>query len=164
MNEPEFEEQLRAIRPAAPRRAVEDRIAAEIGRAPTVGTLQPPARSLLARLLPGLGWSAAGAAIGIATMLALGLTQERLPAQSNSVTSTQASSAEATEIAASDMELEHEVLDVEEQGIVDGTDAGPSRLVRYESMERRRWSDGTGAVTVLEVPREDLVLIPVSFQ
>jgi hypothetical protein len=162
MNEPEFEEQLRAIRPAAPRRAVEDRIAAEIGRVATVGTLQPPARSIFTRLLPGLGWSAAGAAIGIATMLALGLTHER-PAQSKQATP-QAPAATAVELSDSDMELEHEVLDVEEQGIVDGTDAGPSRLVRYESMERRRWSDGKGAVTVLEVPREDLVLIPVSFQ
>lgn len=163
MNEPEFEEQLRAIRPAAPRRAVEDRIAAEIGRVATVGTLQPPARSIFTRLLPGLGWSAAGAAIGIATMLALGLTGER-PARSKHEATSQTPAATAVELSDSDMELEHEVLDIEEQGIVDGTDAGPSRLVRYESMERRRWSDGTGAVTVLEVPREDLVLIPVSFQ
>jgi hypothetical protein len=163
MNEPEFEEQLRSVRPAAPRRAVEDRIAAEIGRVPTTGTLQPPARSLFTRLLPGLGWSATGAAIGIATMLALGLTHER-SAQSSGVTATQASTTETAELAEPDMEFEHEVLDVEEQGIVDGTDNGLARLVRYESMERRRWSDSTGAVTVLEVPREDLVLIPVSFQ
>jgi hypothetical protein len=163
MNEPEFEEQLRSIRPAGPRRAVEDRVAAQVGRVPTTGTLQPAARSLFTRVLPGLGWSITGAVIGIATMLALGLTQER-PAQSKSTTAIQASAGEATASPEPDMELEHEVLDVEEQGIVDGSDNGPARLVRYELMERRRWSDGTGAVTVLEVPREDLVLIPVSVQ
>lgn len=163
MNEPEFEDQLRSVRPTAPRRAVEDRIAAELGRTATAGTLQAPARSFFSRVLPGLGWSATGAAIGIATMLALGLAPER-PSQSKSVMVPLSLAGETTELSEPDMELEHEVLDIEEQGIVNGTDDGPARLVRYESMERRRWSDGTGAVTVLEVPREDLVLIPVSFQ
>ena len=96
-------------------------------------------------------------------MLALGLTHER-PAQSKDDATTHPPDATAIELSESDMELEHEVLNVGEQGIVDGADDGPSRLLRYESMERRRWSDGKGAVTVLEVPREDLVLIPVSFQ
>ena len=164
MNEPEFEEQLRAIRPAAPRRAVEDRIAAEIGRAAaTSGTLPQPAGSFVSRLLPGLGWSTAGAAIGVATMLALGLMRED-PSQTKNAQAPHAPAAEAVDYFEPDFDLEHEIVNVDEQGLVQGAEEGLARLVRYESVERRRWSDGQGAVTVLEVPREDLVLVPVTFQ
>ena len=164
MNEPEFEEQLRSIRPAAPRRAVEDRIAAEIGRAAaTSGTLPQPAGSFVTRLLPGLGWSAAGAAIGIATMLALGLMREDTSQAKQSQT-TPTPAAETADYFEPDFDLEHEIVNVDEQGLVQESDEGLARLVRYESVERRRWSDGKGAVTILEVPREDLVLVPVSFQ
>ena len=164
MNEPEFEKQLRSIRPSAPRRAVEDRIAAEIGRAAaTSGTLPQPAGSFVTRLLPGLGWSAAGAAIGIATMLALGLMRED-SSRLKGAQGAPAPAAETVETFEPAFDLEHEIVNVDEQGLVQESEEGLARLVRYESVERRRWSDGKGAITVLEVPREDLVLVPVSFQ
>jgi hypothetical protein len=36
--------------------------------------------------------------------------------------------------------------------------------MRYQSLERRQWKEKDGAVTVVEVPREDVVLTPVSIQ
>jgi hypothetical protein len=158
MNEPDFEQQLRAIRPAAPRRAVEERIAAELTIAPRAGTLLARRRAWLDRLLPALGWSGVGAAAAITTMLILNLNG------GSTLPSAQEVAAKVAAAAQADVELEHELLDVAEAGIVDGSTDGLSRVVRYESVERHRWTDEDGAITVLEVPREDLVFVPVSFQ
>jgi hypothetical protein len=59
--------------------------------------------------------------------------------------------------------IESELLDASDEGIVDHGDS-VARVVRYSSVERRKWTDAKGAVTVVEVPREDVVLLPVSFQ
>jgi hypothetical protein len=158
MNESEFEEQLRAIHPAAPRRAVEERIAAELAVAPAVGTLPRARRSWLERLLPGLGWCAIGATAGIATMLAMDFTHDPRQVDANKIAPQLAAAAEAEE------ELENELLGVADAGLIEGNDDGVARVVRYESLERRRWVGEDGAVTVLEVPREDLVFVPVTFQ
>ncbi|MEI9894844.1 MAG: hypothetical protein WDN28_13410 [Chthoniobacter sp.] len=45
------------------------------------------------------------------------------------------------------------------------TDDGPAREVRYTYLERHAWSNPhTGARVYLEVPREDVYLLPVSLQ
>ena len=45
------------------------------------------------------------------------------------------------------------------------TDDGPAREVRYTYLERHEWSNPhTGARVYLEVPREDIYLLPVSLQ
>jgi hypothetical protein len=159
MNESEFEQQLRGIKPAGPRRIVEERIAAELAPAPASGTLPLPARSWLNRLLPGLGWSALGAAAGIIAILGFDLNRETAAAPK-----TLGTPGEITAAAQPDVELEQELLDVADAGIVDAEADGLARVVRYESLERRRWTDQDGAVTVVELPREDLVFVPVSFQ
>lgn len=160
MNEPDFEQQLRAIQPCAPRRVVEERIAAELAPIPTTATIPPRReRSWFACILPALGWSGAGAAIALIAMSALDRDQRAVPAVNGE------SSVPSVAITTpAEMELEHELLDVADGGIVEESDDGLARVVRYESLERRRWVDADGAITVVEVPREDLVLVPVSFQ
>jgi hypothetical protein len=50
-------------------------------------------------------------------------------------------------------------------GFFYGDDLAPNRVVRYSSVERRAWADpATGARVEMEVPREDVLLVPVSFQ
>ena len=45
------------------------------------------------------------------------------------------------------------------------TSEGPAREVRYTYRERHEWSNPkTGARVVLEVPREDVYLLPASLQ
>jgi hypothetical protein len=155
MNEPDFEEQLRALRPAAPRPALETRIQAELAEHPRAGALPASRRSWSARLLAAIGWSAVGAT---AAIVAVRLSHIEVKAPAADASAQLAAAAEA------DIELEHELLAVAEEGVVDEPTDGLARVVRYESLERRRWTDQDGAITVLEVPREDLVFVPVSFQ
>ena len=63
-----------------------------------------------------------------------------------------------------DVELEQQLLEVADEGIVEVSSDGPVRQMRYHSLERRQWKDDDGAITVVEVPREDIVLVPVSIQ
>lgn len=160
MNEPDFEQQLRAIQPCGPRRVVEERIAAQLTPIPTAATIPPRReRSWFACTLPAFGWSGAGAAIALIAMSALDRDHPRDPAINGE------SSAPSLAVStAAEMELEQELLDVADGGIVEQSEDGLARVVRYESLERRRWVDADGAITVVEVPREDLVLVPVSFQ
>ena len=153
MNEPDFEKQLRALTPLGPTRSVEDRIQAALADQPRAGALPVARRSWLDRLLPAIGWSAVGAAAAI------------MVTQLGSPVETPALDAAARVAAASEaeVELEHELLGVE-AGAVEESSDGMARVVRYESLERRRWTGQDGAITVLEVPREDFVFVPVSFQ
>jgi hypothetical protein len=134
---------------------LEDRIQAELMSGPRAGTLPAPRRSWLDRILPAIGWSAAGAAAAILIVRFSDPKEETPPRE---VSALLAAAAEA------EVELEHELLDVADAGIVEESAEGIARVVRYESLERRRWTGEDGAVTVLEVPREDLVFVPVTFQ
>lgn len=156
MNEPDFEQRLRSIEPAKPRRSLEEKIARDLAPARVTAPLPETRMSWLDRLFGALGWTAAGAAAGIVAMLLVDIGRQRGAASEQP-----ASVAVAEE---PDIELEHQLLEVADDGIVQDEEDGLARVVRYESLERRRWTDQTGAVTVVEVPREDLVLIPVSFQ
>jgi hypothetical protein len=56
------------------------------------------------------------------------------------------------------------VVEANDEGIMDEGENGISRRVRVSSVERRSWTEANGAVTFVEVPREDVVALPVSFQ
>ena len=158
MNEPDFENELRAILPATPRRALEDRIAASLDPVPTAAPLLGRQRSWLDRMLPAFGWGALGAATAVMAMLVINLSKGNTGAPVLDVPAKLTASNEA------DIELEHHVLDVADGGIYEDDSAGWSRVLRYESVERRRWTEKDGSVTVVEVPREDVVLVPITFQ
>jgi len=62
-------------------------------------------------------------------------------------------------------ETTHELVSTENSDQLIETDEGPAREVRYSYVERHAWSNPqTGARVVLEVPREDVYLVPVSLQ
>ena len=158
MNEPDFENELRSIRPSTPRRGLEDRIASELAPVPTSAALGGRRRGLLDRLLPAFGGGSLGAATAVVAMLVINLSQGNTGKPVVDIPAKLSAAAEA------DIELEHEVLDVADGGIVEDTREGLARVLRYESVERRRWTEKDGAVTVVEVPREDVVLVPITFQ
>lgn len=158
MNEPDFENELRAIRPANPRRALEDRIASALTPAPATATLDTRQRAWIDRMLPAFGWGALGAITAVMAMLVINLTRGNTGQPVVDVPAKLVAAAEA------DVEMEHEVLNVADGGIVEDNIEGLSRVLRYESVERRRWKEKDGSVTVVEVPREDVVLVPITFQ
>ena len=62
-------------------------------------------------------------------------------------------------------ETTHELVATQDSEQVVETDDGPAREVHYSYLERHAWSNpSTGARVYLEVPREDVYLVPVSLQ
>jgi hypothetical protein len=159
MNEPELENELRSLRPIAPSPDLEDRIAADLAarRVPASGVLaRPIAARPIAGWLRSLGWAAAGAAALIA--LAMYWQEADRPAPPLA-----AEEEEAGEFVPA--ESERELIDADDSGIryVDGE--GPVREMRFRSLERYAWvNPETGARVEVEVPREDVVLLPVAMQ
>jgi hypothetical protein len=165
MNESEFEQHLRGLRPSRPSRELESRIAREIvpSAAPRSGVVPAEERSWLERLLPGLGWAAVGAAAAVTIMLSLNLARDPSP-KTDSPSNGTAGTNEPPPAEQESDSFSGDVLDASDEGLLDDGDRGIARRVRYSSLERRSWTDATGAVTVVEVPREDVVVFPVAFQ
>jgi hypothetical protein len=62
-------------------------------------------------------------------------------------------------------ESSNELLTAEGSDQVVETDDGPAQEVRYSYRERHEWTNPqTGARIVLEVPREDVYLMPLALQ
>ncbi len=162
MNDPDFENQLRSIQPSRPTRSLEERIARDLAPAPVVSAGVIPKKSLLESLLPAFGWAGVGAATAVVVMLSLNLTgaigpQPPAPQINPAPAVTKAESAENATVRS-------EVVDASEEGFVDNGAQGVSRVVRYNSIERHKWTDASGAITLVEIPREDVVLVPASVQ
>lgn len=162
MNEFEFESNLRRLPPSEPSAELERRIAAELEEsapaAPAAGLLRSRRRAWPA-WLNSLCWASAGAMAGVAAVMALS------PAH----VSTVAPSTHAASVAAASVfepaESAREVVSGEDAGTVFDADNQPSRMVRYTSIEKHRWTNPTtGAEVQLETPREDVVLVPISYQ
>ncbi|MEQ1862856.1 MAG: hypothetical protein ABMA13_23285 [Chthoniobacteraceae bacterium] len=157
MNESEFENQLRALTPAAPSPDLGRRIAAAMipSRTPAAGVVAQPRRSAWADLMRGLLWASCGAAA--AALILLSRTPETTPAP--------ASVAAAVPPAAAS-ETVSELIATADDGLVFDEDSDePQRQMRFTYLERHVWTNPqTGAVIEFEVPREDIVLMPVAMQ
>ncbi len=171
MNESELEQKLRALRPSRPSHELEVNIGRELAPspAPRAGTLATDQKSWLERLLPALGWGGLGAACSVVVMLSLNLAKDA-PAQ-KVVAVPGAATPEAPSAVAPSVSSEFEgnsvsgdVVDASYEGVIDGGQDGLARRIRYSSIERRSWKETDGAVTVVEIPREDIVVLPVSVQ
>lgn len=182
MNESEFEAELRALRPTPPSPLLELAIARELAEAPTpepralavravaVGERvnHAPATGLIVRperrpgsFLGGLAWALGGAALAALAIFAA----------SPSWLVRGAGSKGGAPVAAVEMayfeplDSAREVVATETSEIFYDGDAAPSQVVRYSSVERHSWTNPvTGAVVEVEVPREDFLLVPVSYQ
>ena len=169
-NESEFENQLRALRPLAPSPALEESIARQLAPARTLATVEVPAAvvrrrdleierpGFFDRIFPGLGWALAGAAAAVAVFAAVSHFDQ--PAASSA-----ASPLAATEPDFEPEDITHELVSAEDGGVIYEDEQEPARLVRYTTLEHHVWTHPvTGARLEVEVPREDIVLIPIAMQ
>ncbi len=170
MNESEFEHELRALRPAAPAPSLVKRIAAELpathaitvapsrtlDHAPAAGVVARPERgSTLLGLLRGLLWAGAGAAVASFILLN---REPQAPVPSPTTT------APSMAVSGTADETVSELIDSTDEGLIYDQDT-PQRQMRLTYLERHVWTNPqTGAVIEFEVPREDIVLMPVAMQ
>ena len=164
-NEFEFEERLRALRPVAPSPEVAESVARELQfrelavRVPTAATLARPAAP--ARRFPGIlrgfGWACAGACVAVAAIIASERGTERPQPAPLAVVE--------QEPAFDFAESSAEMLTAQDEGFVYAVDQAPARRVRFNSIERHVWTNAsTGARMEIEIPREDVRLMPVALQ
>ncbi len=173
MNESDLENELRGLRPSVPSTSLEDRIAADLGErrefvaaprttgAPGAGVIaRPAAPGFFGQWLRGLGWALAGATAAVALLLHL-QKAEQSEKPATSVIAAVDDEAESFLPA----ESEREFLDADDSGILYGEGEEPLREIRYRSVERYAWiNPDTGARVEVEIPREDIVLMPVAMQ
>jgi len=171
MNDADFEKKLRQLlRPAEPSPDLHARIRQDLPAAdappqtPASGRLVPsPQPGFLFRLLRDFGWACAGAAAVLAVLAIL--HGKPLSQPTASVAANPPAAATAEPAAFEHDETTHELVSTENSDQLIETDEGPAREVRYSYVERHAWSNPqTGARVVLEVPREDVYLVPVSLQ
>lgn len=139
MNDPEFENKLRGLRPAPPSLSLEGRIAAALPQRETARF------SLSAWLGERLLWTAGGAVAAWMLLLQIGPAPIDQPEQP------------ATQVASKPLVTEEPTawLDGGVQLIGGNT---PARLLHRQVIERRQSDDGT---VMVQVPREDVILVPV---
>lgn len=172
MNESEFEAELRALRPAAPAPALEKRIAAElpaqtravaatrtVAHPPAAGFVPPAGKEpMLLAVLRRLLWAGAGAVAAVAVM-AYHASQQ--PPDFVGLGSGLAESTSSQTVPTATVS---ELIDSTDEGLIYDQDT-PARQMRLTYLERHVWTNPqTGAVIEFEVPREDVVLMPVAMQ
>ena len=168
MNPSDLENELRALRPSAPPADLEKAIGVELARlastTPTAGVIARPRESRLARLLGGLCWAMGGAAAAVIATVYLSVIKtapQTEPVQMASAKRSQSAAPSYFEPTESDREL----LWAEASDLVYDEDEQPAQVLSYTSIERHVWANPTtGARLEVEVPREDRVLVPISFQ
>jgi hypothetical protein len=169
MNDTEFENQLRGLlRPVAASPDLRERIREDLG-APAVklpayaGAVPRPKRSFLQILLRDFGWACAGAAAALAVLTMLPSKQAPVSAPGEIVSTTTAANTPTNTFEHN--ETTNELVAAQDSEQLVETTGGPAREVHYTYLERHAWSNPhTGARVYLEVPREDVYLLPVSLQ
>ncbi len=161
MNDSDLEQNLRALRPAPPAPALEQRIAKELaGAAPAAGVKRRAGSGAgLSPWLRDLGWAVAGAAAAWAALAALAPVAPHVapiaPEASAPALADTFEHASATE----------ELLATQDATELIETEDGLVRPVLYTYRERHAWANPlTGARMEIEVPREEVYLMPVSLQ
>ncbi len=176
MNESELETELLRLSPRAPSAELEERIAAAMP-----GALVPLNHHVLRAAIiprgpatvdlptwrhfwPNLVCTVAGAAAAVAVVLAF---QANMPSKPSAEVASAAPAAAEEEIE-SLFEAEDaasEVVSADEPEILFDDEAEPTQLVRYSSLERYTWTNrATGARIEVEMPREDVLLVPLAYQ
>jgi hypothetical protein len=178
MNDSEIEDQLRLLKPAAPSAELPGRIERElamnVASSPTAGVITRPSKpSPFWHWVRDLGWAGAGAVTALMAV-ALYSAADKSAAPPAGPTPMLASvtppvgpsvTAPAEEQAFEPTESSRELVAVNDSNELLDTEDGPVREVRYTYRERLAWAHpGTGARLEIEVPREDVYLLPVSLQ
>jgi hypothetical protein len=172
MSDSEFELELRALRPAAPAARLQEAIARDLAPARELVAVQDPVpeRAVVLRPASGildrrqerplfswwrnLGWATAGALAVLAFVV--------LPQSLRKTASSQAQNSAAV---FEQVESIPEIVSAEDGAVSYEGEDGPTQLVRYSSIQRQTWANPTtGAQIQVEMPREDIFLVPVSYQ
>lgn len=168
MNDSDLETHLRALRPTPPAPALEQRIARALAEAPptsapAAGVLRRPASvGRVGHWLRDLGWAAAGAAAAFAV---LALLSPRARPLAQLLTTPEPSAETAAVNTFEHAAATEELIATQDSAEVIETEDGLVRPVRYSYRERHAWANPrTGARMEIEVPREDVYLVPVSLQ
>jgi len=179
MNDSEFENHLRGLlRPIAPAVELRERIGEELASMPKrasiySGRIERPAKGgFFAMLIRDFGWACVGAAAAVAVLVLWPSFQktspkvaQTTPAVPEASTLVASNSAPAPTNAFEHDETTNELVSTQGSDQLVETDDGPAREVRYTYLERHEWSNPhTGARVYLEVPREDVYLLPVALQ
>ena len=169
MNEPDLEKELRALLPTKPTAQLAERIAADLivpvalGHEPAAGLLPRPVKPK-AGFFFQRPWflTLSGVTVIVAGLFAVAIwtrPESGTPARKQGSSSPVAALNEAP-----DRSMD-ELIDAQDEGLVYGEDQAPQRQVRLVYLERHIWTNPqTGAVVEFEVPREDIVLMPVAMQ
>ena len=170
MNESDFENQLRTLRPIAPSRSLEEGIARQLASQRSLATVETRVAVIhrdgvevervgfFERFFPGLGWALAGAAAAVA--LTATIHHFGQPAASPALSSTVVSAPDFEPV-----EVTHDLIATEDGGVIYEDEQEPARLVRYMTLEHHVWTHPvTGARLEVEIPREDIVLVPIAMQ
>jgi hypothetical protein len=177
MNESEFENSLRSLAPAAVSQSLAKRVAAEMA-ADAVVVAEPRTLAAVSAggivtkrvvdgpgwigWLRGLVWASGGAAVAVIILTARGPQ-----APGNTSVSKSASVAEDSTIfpvSEEPVESTDELIATDDEGLI-YEDGSPQRQLRMTYIEHHTWTNPrTGAVIEMEVPREDIVLMPVAMQ
>jgi hypothetical protein len=173
-NESEFETQLRSLKPVAPSPELAERIAAElrtvqsvtvaparaIGHVPAAGSLQPQrAEAIWIGLLRRLLWAGVGAAAAVIVLSARAPQAQPLAPAAPTTLPIESTAAPAAE------ESSELIAATSEGVLLNGDSSEPQQQMRLTYLERHVWTNPqTGAVIEFEVPREDVVLMPVAMQ
>jgi hypothetical protein len=160
MSDSDLEEELRALRPARPLPGLEEAIARElvpqrpIALRPASGVLTRPSARPRFSWWPSLGWAVAGTFALVALLL--------LPfSGTKEITAV----AQTSSLVFEPVDSQPEILSAANDEVSYDNEQGPTQLVRYSSIERQTWANlETGAQLEVEMPREDVFLIPVSYQ
>ena len=164
MNDHNLEQLLRNMIPAAPSADLTERVRQDIQLADlfrnAAGQDQPTASG---RRLPTWISRVSWAAMGAAAAIALSNTLHRM--DSKGETPPVASIATNSLKPAPTLSSTREFVGIDDGGIVYSSDGEPGKLVSVSSIERHHWVDPKdGAEYTLEVPQEESVLVPLSFQ
>ena len=162
MNESEIEKALRAHSPRRPSDALARRIEAALS-APAEAAESYPDIARQSAWWPffrSAGWAAAGAAAAVAVLFIIG---EPFPPREAKDLIDSAPEAAAVEFQAA--ESATELVSASAEELIYRDTAPPAQRVRITFLERHAWRNpATGAFIEMEVPREDVRLIPVAMQ
>lgn len=183
MNDSDIEDQLRLLKPAAPSEGLAARIERELAikapSSPAAGVIARPSKpSLFWKWVRDLGWAGAGAATALGAVALYSAAQKPAGEKPMEPTLTAAVAPARVDTAAAPAattkvddqafepaEASRELVAVNDSNELLDTESGPVREVRYTYLERLAWAHpGTGARIEIEVPREDVYLLPVSLQ
>jgi hypothetical protein len=163
MNESDVEKELRLLTPMKPSAQLANRIAADLNRPDA--RIQQPASGLLTRSKPfARPWFLVlvGVTTAVAALMAIVWSMKPSP---EAIVGGMERSVEVAVLSETPDRSETELIETQDEGVIyDDTDE-PQRQVRMVYLERHTWTNPrTGAVVEFEVPREDIVLMPVAMQ